>query len=204
MLNSNLQQFSSSELSEQCCCPSHTQTLRIQAPVVVHLKSSGAGHVRLSAERTIIMVLSMQLNIIICYENKQLSCTHTAYMYLVCSQNEKFGRSDKSECIIVQCNAICDWLQETDPNCTLDILRITNLKYLTTVNFFCQAAGTVSLQYSDNSYLWYKSPTTKWHMCFTHVCKSKKHVWHQSTCVYAYKINTPCTCSYSYEVTATK
>ena len=45
----NLQQFSSSELPEQCCFPSHTWILRIQAPVVIHLKSSAAKHARLSA-----------------------------------------------------------------------------------------------------------------------------------------------------------
>ena len=49
-MNSNLQQFSSSELSEQCCIPSQTRMLRIQAPVIIHLKSSVTKQARLSVE----------------------------------------------------------------------------------------------------------------------------------------------------------
>ena len=39
-----LQQFSSSESSEQSTVPSQTWYLRIQTPVVAHLKSSTAKH----------------------------------------------------------------------------------------------------------------------------------------------------------------
>ena len=51
----SLQQSISSEPSEQCITPSQTRTLRIQAPVVVHLKSSAAKHSLLSGESSMTM-----------------------------------------------------------------------------------------------------------------------------------------------------
>ena len=38
----------------------------------------------------------------------------------------------------------------------------------------------------------------------THVCKSKKHTWHQITHVHVCKINAPHARTYPYEISATK
>ena len=38
----------------------------------------------------------------------------------------------------------------------------------------------------------------------THVCKNKKHAWHQTTRVQACKMNAPHTRTYLYKVSATK
>ena len=48
---------------------------------------------------------------------------------------------------------ICDWLLETDPNRTLGISRITNLKYLTHCESLLLGCSQINLQYSYNSYL---------------------------------------------------
>ena len=42
------------------------------------------------------------------------------------------------------------------------------------------------------------------HVCVCHMCKSKKHAWHQTIHVHTCKINAPHTRTYPYEVSATK
>ena len=52
--------------------------------------------------------------------------------------------------------------------------------------------------------LWYKSPTTKMVHTSVHVCKRKKHTWHQTMRVHACKINAPHTRTYPYETSIMK
>ena len=120
----NLQQFSSSELSEQCCLPSHTWTLRIHAPVVVHLKSSAAKHVRLSAnnkDNYISMMIILML--------KKIT---TLYSYVLCTYEVAY-----TQCYILLRMCICECLCNNCPQQHIWYFKKYHFKTLKPLQFPC-------------------------------------------------------------------